>query len=411
MIKKNIDLFFTETGKDTAVVFVGTFVNVVAGGLFFIFAPRILGPEDYGLFSTVIGTGILATSIANLGIDTGILRFVKKDSPESNNYLSIALQSYLVLGILIAFLGIFISPLIAEFLKQPQITNLLRVASITTIILLFTNLYVAGLQAKRHFVKAALVNISSNVARLIILAVGALFLKIGLIFITLLFFLIPIISVIMGNLFLPIRISKIEKEKVLNFHKYNFWIALSLIVTSIPFDNYLLLKYSGPLQAGIYAAPYKILTFVYQFSSNFTRVLASRFSSFNTVTKVRNFALKSSAFVLIFSLGLMVLILIASPLINIIFGNEFKNSIPIFRWLTLGFIFFFASTIPTSIILYYLGKSQITFSISFAKIILFTTLLLLLVGRYGAIGAAIAFSITELLTFFLMSSYVLYKLI
>ena len=410
MNQKITDLIFSATGKDTAIVTLGTAINVILGGLFFIIVPRVLGPGDYGLFSTVVATGILATSVANLGIDTGILRFIKKDSNRSDKYLSIALKSYIFLGIVIALLGFLISPLISQFLKQEQITNLLRIAFASTIILLLTNLYTAALQAKHEFTKASVISIASNLLRLVILAICALFLNVGLILITALFFTVPIISVILGSFFLPIKLTKTDKTNVIDFHKYNLWIALSLIVTSIPFDNYLLLKLSGPAQAGIYAAPYKILTFVYQFSSNFTRVLASRFSSFDTNAKAKEFALKSSAFLFLFTIGLVLLILIASPLVNAIFGQDFQGSAVVFKWLTAGFIFFFASTIPTSIILYYLGKSQVTFFISTVKIIIFVMLLFILIGAYQAVGAAMAFTLAEIFSFLTSLLYVLYKL-
>ena len=77
MIKNLINLSFTQTGKDTGIVFLGTLINVIIGGLFFILAPRILGPADYGLFSVVLATGLMAFNFANFGIDTGILRFIK----------------------------------------------------------------------------------------------------------------------------------------------------------------------------------------------------------------------------------------------------------------------------------------------------------------------------------------------
>ena len=117
---------YARTSKDTAIVFAGTLVNVIAGGLFFILAPRILGPSDFGLFSTVIATGMLATNIANFGIDTGILRFAKGE--DFNKILSIALKSYLFLGFFIGILGVLISPLIASFLNQSELANLLRIA-------------------------------------------------------------------------------------------------------------------------------------------------------------------------------------------------------------------------------------------------------------------------------------------
>ncbi len=65
----------TRTGKDTYIVFSTTLMNVIAGGLFFVFAPRILGRFNYGLFSTVISTTLLISAIANFGIDSAILKF------------------------------------------------------------------------------------------------------------------------------------------------------------------------------------------------------------------------------------------------------------------------------------------------------------------------------------------------
>lgn len=403
-------LLVTDTGKDTSVVFGGTILNVLAGGLFFIFAPRILGAADYGLFSTVIGTGILATSIANFGIDTGILRFVKKGSADSKKYLSIAAKSYFILGIVVALAGLIVSPIIAAFLNQSQITNLLRIAFASTVVLLFTNLYVAGLQAERQFVKASAVNISSNLARLIILISAAAFLKADLLFMTLLFFLAPIVSVIVGQIYLKLKIEDVKTENLLTFHKYNFWIALTLIITSVPYDNYLLLKFSGPVQAGIYAAPFKILTFVHQFAGNYTRVLASRFTSFDTKVKARVFAIKSGAIVLLFAVGLLILAAVASPLVTLIFGEEFVSSVNVFRLLIIGFAFFFATTIPVSLILYYFGKSQVNFWLTLTKTVIFVVLLLILVDKYQALGAAMAFAISEAISFTLSASYAFFKL-
>src|SRR3990167_4047123 len=248
------NLLYTQTSKDTAVVFAGTLVNVIAGVLFFILAPRILGPSDFGLFSTVIATGMLATNIANFGIDTGILRFAKGE--DFNNILSIALKSYLFLGFFIGILGVLISPLIASFLNQSELANLLRIAFAAIIFLLLTNFFVAGLQAKKEFVKASLVNIVSNVLRLILLVLAVVFLKTGLTFITFIFFFVTIASVIFGRIFLPLKLQKIAKERFFDFHKYNFWIAVSLIITAIPFDNYLLLKVAGAGSGWVFSAPF-----------------------------------------------------------------------------------------------------------------------------------------------------------
>src|SRR3989344_3269569 len=121
MVTRIKDLLFTKTSKDTGVVFVGTLVNIFLGGLFFIIAPRILGPPGYGLFSTVFATSTMVVRLSSLGMDTGILRFAHINSQRANQFLSIAFKWYLILGLLVAIIGFFVSPTLAFILNQPSI--------------------------------------------------------------------------------------------------------------------------------------------------------------------------------------------------------------------------------------------------------------------------------------------------
>ena len=409
MIQYFKSLFFTDTGKDTSIVFIGTLINVTAGGLFFILVPRILGPSDYGLFSTIVATGLMAATIANFGIDTGILRFTHKDSDQSNAIFSLALKSYLLSGLLIGVFGVLLAPILANYLNHPEIMQLLRIAFASIIFLLLTNFFVAGLQSKKEFLKASIVNISSNVARLAILVISFFFLSIGLYFLTILFFFITLVSVVVGKMYLSFRIVKTDKSLVKNYFKYNFWIAAALIISAIPFDNYFLLKLAGPVAAGLYAAPFKILTFSYQFGGNFTRVLASRFSSFDTNEKTILYAKKAAIIPVLLSLGLVFLVLFSTPITLLLFGEKYQQASQILQVLSIGFIFFFLSTIPSSIILYYFGKSSVSFGITLVRYFFFIALLLFLVPSQKALGGAIAFSTSEFAAFLLMIGYMLLK--
>lgn len=404
MLKRLKGLFLTDTGKDTSIVFAGTLINVVAGGLFFIFIPRLLGPADYGLFSVVISTCLMVAAIANFGLDTGILRFAKKE----NALLGFALKSYLLLGLATAVLGFIAAPYIAQLLGYMEVTPLLRIGFIGVIFILLTNFFVSALQAKGEFKKASIVNISSNLSRLLILAIAYYFSTINLTFLTATFFFITAISVVIGAIYQPIGFKKTTQNKK-EFFKYNFWIASALIISSVPFDSYILLKLAGPVATGLYAAPFKILTFAYQFGGNFTRVLSSRYSGFDTTGKAIEFSKKSLVFPLVFSAGLAFLILLA-PNITILFGENFGPAVPIMRILSVGFIFFFLSTVPSSIILYYLGKSNVSFWITVIRYLMFIILLITLVPRLQAVGGAWAFTITELISLVLMSAYATYKL-
>ena len=402
------ELLSSETGKNTSVVFVGTLINVFAGGLFFILVPRLLGPSNFGIFSTVVATGLLATAVANFGIDTGILKFAK-DSTYANAVFSIALKSYILLGLATAILGFVLARPIAIFLGQPQIALFLRIAFAFTIFLLLTNFYVSALQSQKQFIKASIVNISSNIGRIVLLAIAAYFFTVGLYFVTMLFFSVTVISVVIGASMLTFKYQSKSDIKINEFHKYNLWIAASLILASIPFDNYFLLKISGPIQTGLYAAPFKILTFAYQFGGNFTRVLATRFTSFDSHEKAKAFSLKSMTFVWVFILALLFLITQSGPIVTVLFGQGYLDAVPVMRILALGFVFFFAATIPSSIILYYFGKSNISFVITFLRYLAFVILLLVLIPAQNAIGAAYAFTLSEGFALALMTLYVLLK--
>ncbi|OGD81444.1 hypothetical protein A2775_01125 [Candidatus Curtissbacteria bacterium RIFCSPHIGHO2_01_FULL_39_57] len=139
-------------------------------------------------------------------------------------------------------------------------------------------------------------------------------------------------------------------------------------------------------------------------------MFASRFSSFETNQKAVNYAFKAALPVSIFIAVLVFLIIISAPIIHIIFGANFEDSVIVFRILTAGFIFFIASTIPSSIILYHFGKSKISFLITVIRYLAFVVLLLLLVPSIQATGAAIAFSSSEFLSFILMTAYLIYQI-
>jgi len=410
MLVKIKDLFYTDTGRDTLIVFTGTFANVIVGGIFFILAPRLLGPSHYGLFSTVVATTLLATAIANFGLDTAILRFAKKNSKQINTILSLALKYYVILGFSTSLIGFFIAPYLAFFLGKQELGELFRIGFLGIFFMLLSNFFVAGLQAKREFLKASIVNLSANLTRLLVVLIAFNSFFHGLYFLTAIFFFAPFISVIVGKLYLPFQIKIPQKEISQDFVKYNFWVASALIISSIPFDNYLLLKIAGPDQTGLYSAPFKLLTFAYQFGGNFTRVLASRFASFDTNQKTKEFILKTIPFPLVFAVGLITIFAIAKPLTILLFGEEFIGAVNLLRILSVGFIFFIFSTIPSSLILYYFGKSNISFVITFARYVLFVILLGLLIPQFQAQGAAFAFSLSEIFAFILMSSYVIYKL-
>lgn len=397
-----------KTSKNSLVVLVGTLINVITGGVFFVLVPRILGPASYGIFAAAVATGLAVNSIANFGIDTGILRFAK-DPEKTKAILSLAFKSYLLLGIVSAIFGVLLSGEIAQFLKTPEIANLIRVAFIFNILLLLTNYYVAALQARGEFIKASFVNWSSNFVRILLVLFCSYLIQLNLTSATVIFFLVPIVSVIFGQLFAPVALVSTSKNDFKDFYKYNLWIALSLVISSIPYDNYFLLKYAGPFYAGIYAAPFKILTVFYQFGGNLSRVFANSINDLKEDGAIVNFTKRTIPIILIFIIGLIALVIVRKPLTLFLFKEAYLGAEEVFLVLISGFAFFFLNILPSSLILYYFGKSEVSFIVTLAKYGILILSLALLVPSLKALGAAYAFTISEFTSLVLMSIYILYK--
>lgn len=405
-------LLFTDTGKDTAIVFTGSLINLVLGGLFFILATRILGPENFGLFAVVTATGLMAVNFANFALDTGILKFASAASDESKKILSLAFKSYLIIGLAVFLIGLVIASPLAKALGQPQITNLLRISFFGVIFILLTNFFIAALQSKKQFAKASIVNISGNTTRILLLMLGSYFFTVNLYFLTFLYYLVVVISVIIGKLFVPLNFlsEKTPTNLVKSFFGYNFWMAASMAISSIPIDQYLLVKISGPIQTGLFAAPFRITMVFALLGGDFTRVLAPRLVSFDTHTKVFNFLKKTLPIVLLVNLMIFLSILIAPWLIKFLFGDQYLASINVYRILAVSSILRFATTLPVAAIIYYFGSTKIVFLITSFNFLVWVLANSILIPKFAAIGAALTYVIWETSAILLFSGYMIWKL-
>lgn len=400
--------FLHAQNEDTLIVLGGTVLNALVGGLFFIFAPRLIGPENYGLFAVVTSTAILIVNFANLGIDSGILRFVGEgDSTKAHKILKLALEVYLAIGIVALAFGFLFSGQISEFFGKSELTGLFKIAFGAVIFFLLTNFFIATLQARKEFLKATSVGLLQNSLRLLLLGLAAYFYTVDLYVLTFLFFAVTIVSVITGALLTKMDFLYVQnhRSEFKGFFNYNMWLAASFAISSFPFDNYLLLKIAGPISTGLYAAPLKLFTITDQLAGNYSRVLAPTFAK-STKHEVAK-AIKNSLWITVPAGFVLILLSNASaPLVNLLLGNEYKNSAPIFSIVAIASIFTFATAIPVSITMYFFKNSKITFYISAVVIIFWLSTNLILIPLYKEIGAAYAYLISEILAFLLFSFYV-----
>jgi len=121
----------------------GQFISFIIG----IILARLLSPAEFGLIGMSLVFISLSGVFTNLGLSSALIQ--RTDPTEehysSSFYLNIAAAAFL------AVLFILLAPLIATFFKNPEITNLVRVLSLTLVLNSLTIVQDARFRKKMNF--------------------------------------------------------------------------------------------------------------------------------------------------------------------------------------------------------------------------------------------------------------------
>lgn len=136
-----------------------------------IYAARRLGAESYGVFSYALGLAGFFIFFKNIGIDAILTREVAKKPAEEHRYFSTALAIEIVLLVVTAFLVIFVAPL---FSKLDEAIILLPFVALILILDDIKDLFVAFFRGKEKMELEAAVVVIANLS---VVALGFLVLR------------------------------------------------------------------------------------------------------------------------------------------------------------------------------------------------------------------------------------------
>ncbi|MDR2406524.1 MAG: lipopolysaccharide biosynthesis protein [Bacteroidales bacterium] len=108
----------------------GNLLQQIIGMVFGIIIARILNPDDYGLVAMLTIFSAIATTFIDSGFSVALIN--KKDA-DHKDYNAVFWFGILI-GLGIYLILFFVSPLIARFFKQPELTNLSRLVFLGFII-------------------------------------------------------------------------------------------------------------------------------------------------------------------------------------------------------------------------------------------------------------------------------------
>lgn len=144
--------------------FVDNSINQIIQFIAGVILARLLSPTEFGLIGMIMIFFALSTSLIDSGFGDALVR--KKDCNDDD--YNTVFYFNLAIGILLFLILFFAAPLIADFFSEPQLINIIRVLSFTTIITSLGIVQSADLLKKIDFKTRTKISLISNVSSSII---------------------------------------------------------------------------------------------------------------------------------------------------------------------------------------------------------------------------------------------------
>ena len=390
-----------------------TIAELTSKGLQFVvmlYAARILTKEDFGKFSFALALSLMAIIMADIGINTLLVREIARDKKNTGKYFFNSIFIKLVTSILTYILII----LFLNLLNYPQETRYVVYAVwIFTIISTFTEMFYAVFRAHEMMFYDAFLKI----LRMILLAASSLYILFngyGVFAFSADFIFVEIIVMVAASIIATKKFIKLKLEIDLSFIKEILHKALpfglAFVLGSIYFfiGSIMLSYLKGDVEVAIYSVAYNIALAILFIPTVYTNAIYPVLSRYFKESKKELTILYERSFKYLYIIGLPIsvgLYLVAGRAINLFYGSSYSASIialQIISWyLFVKFINFLLGTILSSI------DQQPKRMIGQGTTSAFNIILnLALIPKYGYIGAAWATFITEIFLFVMYFYYV-----
>lgn len=389
---------------NSTIVLIASFVTSVI-------VARMLKPENYGILNLVLWFTGLATWAIGMGLIQAVTKYVAEfrgrgTIAEVNTVIVFVMRIEIVLAIIVTTALLFFKTAIADYFFTPNESFYFALAFAGILPGLLTAVFSAsieGMQKFEHFTRFTIVSTP--------LALGA---KVGV-----LYFGYKIDGLLIVNLLFSVintlffyRVLRKEKMNLVGFTypengkeikgkvmRYNWTVAAIQTTAKVVWDkseNFFLGRFCPAVEIGFYNLAFNVAQrFMTLLPSTFWKVLFPAMSEYfgtGDKEKMRRLFFVSSRYIAFVSFPLGIAgIVLAFPLIHFMYGRDFIASKYPLQ------IFFFSMMItslskPGSAILYGVEKQGFILRYSIVLAVINIALSMLLIPRYGAIGATVTYS-------------------
>ncbi len=390
-----------------------TFANIISLIIAFIIIvllTRYLGVVDYGKYAFAKAFTGIFLYVADLGLNTLLIRDIAQNKNKASDYLG----NVISLKIIISLFVIGIVYLIINKMNYPQ-TTIYIVYLATGIIIMtsFSNIFRSIFIAFERMSYEGSFMIISEIILLIGL-ISCIVLKINLINI--------MITFLFAWIFFSLMLIYIVQKRFVKFKiSFNFTVCVFLFKNALPFallgtlitlgtniDSVMLSKFAGDSSVGIYNAASKLVAPL-GFVSQAIAVTIFPFISnkwINNREEAVNAFRKSFKLLSIFGIPVAIIIsILSNHIIHLFYGSQYSESATILKVIIWVAPFSYVTTL-TGRVLSAINKQSILVYITMVYIIVNIVLNIILIPKYGGIGAAITLVLTSGLNYFIQQYYI-----
>jgi O-antigen/teichoic acid export membrane protein len=391
--------------KGGGLIFMGTLFTYGCRLVIGILLARFLGAEQYGLYNLTLTAGQIAAGLALLGMRLALVRYIslfasQRDTAGLWGTLQVGLGLPTIMGLLIGIaLYALATPIAEQLFHEPRLVPLLRLASLVVPLLALDNILAAatrGFKKMQYTVIAE--QISQPMIRLVLIGVLAIVglnatkavtaYIVGLIitFAMLLYFLDRLFS-----LRRPLRTARRDTKGMLRFALPAY---LSELIDTFggSLQTVLLGALNTATTVGIFAVADQVSAMSKMFNLSIGTVsmpIVSELYGRGEREQMARFYQTMTKWALTLNLPVFLTVLLFPGLILAIFGEDFvggTGALTILAWANLAF----AGTVICGAVLNMTGNTSLRLMNSIVVLGLALGLNVLLIPRWGVVGAATA---------------------
>ncbi|MFB6078506.1 MAG: flippase [Halarchaeum sp.] len=389
--------------KGGGVVFAGIVLELGVSFVGKILIARYLGRASYGGVSLGIITAAIASTLVLLGLNTGIARYLPRDEGASArrsvlvSAFRIAVPLSVVLGGVLALLAPFLS---THVFHDSSLTPILRVFSISIPFAAVMKLSLGAVQGRQlPAPKVMLQNITLPVSRLLGIAV-VLLVGLGTIGVSYAYLASYVLAALVGCYYLYTRttlfetdIAVVGRERELLVFSLPLAMSAAMTIILSDTDMYMLGALQGTASVGLYNVAYPLAQLLTTALGSFGFLFMPALSELEAAgeeTQMRRLYQLVTKWVVVATLPVFLLFVVfPDSTIRYTFGVEYLPGAAALAVLSVGFFVNAAFGLNRGA-LTSLGHTRVLMIIDIATAVFNVVLNLLLIPKFGLLGAAYA---------------------